>query len=142
MSIDLFVIITLVLSLALGICLGIVGFKIYISKQNKKLIGNAELVLKGKRDNKIKIDGQEYEAPKFIVKDKDGNKKIIDVQGGSIKEYRRREEGNAGTEEVQDQEIETSRETSDSSGEDSDIRREEERTPRVRSVLSRTRRFG
>ena len=49
---------------------------------DKKILKNAKDFLAGKRENKIKIDGQEYDATQFIVRDKDDNKELIDLKGG------------------------------------------------------------
>lgn len=134
MNINLFVITVCSLSLIIGIFIGAKYFKYYNKKQDKKILENAEEVLSGKRDNKIKIDGQEYEATKFIVKDKEDNETIIDLKGGGT-QHGRRQEDSARIEEIPEQEVKDTEETCNSSG-------KKKRIARIRSIFSRTRRFG
>ncbi len=135
MNADTLVIIVGFFSLIIGAFIGIKLFKFYSVKLDKKIIENAKDVLSGKRENKIKIDGQDYDANKFRVRDEDDKEIIIDLQGGGTVQDGRREESSAGIEEVQEHEVEAVKEVSGGSG-------EKKRTSRVRSVLSRFRRFG
>lgn len=136
MNTNLFVIIVGFLSLIIGGFIGVQIFKVYNKNQNKKLLENAKQVLSGDRDNKIKIDGQEYDANKFIVRDEDDKEITIDLQGGGIVQNGTRKENNTRAEEVQEQKVEDSGKISSSSG-------EKKRNFRIGSILSRRlRRFG
>ncbi len=135
MNADLIVIVVGVVSLILGAFIGVKVFKVYNKKQEDKIVENAKEVLSGKRDNKIKIDGEEYDATKFLMRDNDGNEVSIDLKEGGKIQDGRREEDIPRIEEVSKQEVETPKEISSGSG-------EKKRTPRVRSILSRIRRFG
>lgn len=79
-----FVSLVIIISLVFGIIIGIVSFKIYNSKVDKKILKNAKEVLNNKRKNVINIEGKEYEATKFIVRDENDVEKIIDLKGGNI----------------------------------------------------------
>lgn len=142
MNADLIVIIVGVISLIIGIFIGTQVFKWYNKKQEKKILENAKEVLEGKRDNKIKIDGEEYDATKFLLRDNSGKEVLIDLKEGGKIQNGRREENSSGIEEVQKQEIETPIKTSNSGREDSRSIGEKKRFIRVRSILSRIRRFG
>lgn len=133
MSVNSFVIMVCVLSLIVGAFIGIKIFKAYSKKQDKKLLEDAEQVLSGKKDNKIKIDGQEYDATKFRVRDEDDKDIIIDLQGGGTVQN-----GRQRTEEISEQEVETPGETSESNGENGCSGRKKKRNTRVRRI----RRFG
>lgn len=135
MNPDFFVIIICIVSIIFGAFIGIKLFKNYNRKNNKKLEENAREVIAGRKENKIIIDGQEYDATKFRVRDNDNNEKLIDLKGGEIIKDGRREEGSTRVEEIPEQEVKTSGETSNSIG-------KKKRFARIRSILSRTRRFG
>lgn len=133
MNADLIVTIVGVLSLIVGGFIGAKVYKYYSKKLDKKLLENAKEVLSGKRENKIKIDGQEYDVNKFRVRDEDDKEIVIDLKGGGTVQHGRRKEDSPRVEEIQKQEVEAPREVSSGSG-------EKKRTTRAR--LSRTRRFG
>ena len=135
MNVDLFVIIVCSLSFIIGIFIGIKLFKFYSHKLDKKILENAEEVLSGKRENKIKIDGEEYDATKFLLRDKKGNQILVDLKGGGKVQNGRRKKDSTRIEEISDQEIETIGEISEGGG-------KKKRTSRIRSIFSRTRRFG
>jgi len=144
MNLDIFVIIICVISLILGALIGIQLFRIYNNKINKKLLKNAKEVLEGKRKNIITIDGCEYDATKFITKDKNGNNILTDLKGGDIVEYGTKEK-EINKEEYIGEEIGNSQhpgENRKSNGEKCGSSREEKRTSRRRSIISRIRRFG
>ncbi len=135
MNADLIVIVVIVVSFIIGGFVGAKIFKNYSKKLDKKLLDNARDVLSGKRDNKIKIDGEEYDATKFLMRDNDGNEVSIDLKEGGKIQNGRRKEDSTRIEEVSKQEIETPKEISSGRG-------KKKRTHRVRSILSRIRRFG
>ena len=136
MNVDLFVIIVCFLSFIIGIFIGIKIFKIYNRKLDKKILKNAGEVLSGKRENKIKIDGEEYDATKFLLRDKNNNQILIDLKGGGKVQHGRKQEDSTRTKEVSNQEVETIGEVSEGGG-------KKKRTSRIRSkFFSRTRRFG
>ena len=135
MNVDLFVIIVCFLSFIIGIFIGIKIFKIYNRKLDKKILKNAGEVLSGKRENKIKIDGEEYDATKFLLRDKNNNQILIDLKGGGKVQNGRKQEDSTRTKEVSNQEVETIGEFSEGGG-------KKKRTSRIRSIFSRTRRFG
>lgn len=133
MSTDIFVIIVGILSLIIGVFIGIKFFKYHDRKQNRKILENAEEVLSGRRENKIKIDGEEYNATRFRVRGKDNEEVIIDLQEGGEIQNGNENEISSGTEGIQNEKVETVRETSSGSGEKKRI---------TRVGLSRIRRFG
>lgn len=136
MNVDLFVVLVVVLCVIIGIFIGIQLFKFYIRRMSKKLLDNAMKVLNGTMENKIKIDGQEYDATKFMVRDENDNEKLIDLKGGETIQNGRREEDSAGVEEIQKQEIEAPGEISSGIG-------KKKRFTRIRTRISRIRRrFG
>lgn len=136
MSIDAFIIIICFVSLIIGALGGIQFSKIRDRKQDKKILENAEEFLSGKRDNKIKIDGEEFDATKFIVRDKEEKEILIDFQKGGVNvQHGRQQDRVPGLKEIQEQEVKTPKETSGGS-------REKKRTTRARSIFSRIRRFG
>lgn len=136
MNADLIVIIVGILSFIIGGFLGGLIFKIHNRKLDKKLLKNAKEVLSGRRKNKIKIDGEEYDATKFLLRDEDGKKILIDLQkGGGIIQDGGRQEDSTGIKEVQKQEVKVTGEAGEGS-------REKKRVARDRSILSRIRRFG
>lgn len=135
MNVDLLVIIVCFLSLIVGIFIGAKLYKFFSRKLDEKLLANAEEVLSGKRENKIKIDGEEYDATKFVLRDKDGNKVLVDLKGGGTVQNGRKQEDSTRIEEIPEQEVEAIKEISRSSG-------KKKRTSRIRSIFSRTRRFG
>ncbi len=142
MNTDILVIIVGILSLIIGIVIGIQFFKYNEKKQNKKLLENAQDVLDGKRENKIKIDGEEFDATMFRVRDKDDNEILIDLQGGGEVQDGTGNKGSTRVEEISEQEVEVNGEVDEGSGENSGGVGEEKRTTGIRSILSRIRRFG
>lgn len=142
MNIDIFVIIIGITTLFVGAFLGAQFFKVYTKRQNKKILKNAEEVLSGKRENKIKIDGEEFDANRFIIKDKDNNETIVDLQGGGIEQNGTREKSSTRAEEIPNQDVEVDGKVDSGSREISRGRRKEKRPTRVRSITPRIRRFG
>ncbi len=138
MNIDTLVIIVSSVSLIVGIFIGIQLFKSYDKKQDKKIIENAEEVLSGKRDNKIKIDGEEFNATKFRVRDEEDKEIIIDLQGGGTEQNGTRQKDSPGAEEIPEQDVETTGENSSSNRKLMRDSTEKKRNPRTR----RARRFG
>lgn len=136
MNVDIFVPIVCIISLIIGAFLGVLCFNIYNNRINKKLLKNAKEVLEGKRDNKIKIDGQEYDATKFITRDNDGNKVLTDLKGGGITKYGKEKE--IGEKEIIRREPGNNQDTRKNSCSNG----EKKRFTRARSVISRIRRFG
>lgn len=71
-------------SLIIGFGGGYFLSKIKVRRENKIIERNAREVLAGKRKNAIEIDGVEYDATKFKVRNEDDNEVLIDLEGGGI----------------------------------------------------------
>jgi len=84
MGTNLFVIVVMIVSLILGSILGFFLFKIKSNREDKEIIKNAKEVLEGKRKNVLVVDGKEYEASQFLIKNDEGNNIIIDLKGGGV----------------------------------------------------------
>ncbi len=104
MEVNIFVIIVIIISIFAGFFVGFMFHRIYNKKIEKTILKNAQEVLKGERKNTITIEGKEYDATKFIVRDKENNEKIIDLKGGGItKNGKTKERSKQGSrEEVKD----------------------------------------
>lgn len=134
MNVNIIVPIVCILSLIVGPLIGILLFKIYNNKKEKKILDNAKEVLNGTRENKIIIDGEEYNANIFRLRDKDNKQILIDLKGGGTIQDGRRKENPERIEEVQEQKAEAL-------GEMGSGDREKKRAVRTRPI-SRIRRFG
>ena len=142
MNVNIFVSIVAVAALLLGVTIGIVSYKIHNHIISKRLVKNAKEVIDGKRKNSIKIDGKEYDATNFRLKDKDGENILVDLKGGGeIQDGKTRKtkslEEESKLEEVEH--ISSPRQDSDSNGEEK--RPTRTGTPRGRK-LRRTIRRG
>lgn len=73
-------------ALIFGIGFGILSYRFWILKSDKKIMKNLLEVLDGKRKNEIEIDGEIYDAYKFKLRDKDGNETLIDLKGGDVEQ--------------------------------------------------------
>jgi hypothetical protein len=133
MNPDIFVLIVCFISLIVGGFIGIKLFKSHDKKKNIELVKNAKEVLEGNRKNTIIIDGQEYDATRFILRDKEDNEKLIDLKGGTIQDGPR--EISSAESKIEGEGVKINEEAGGSS-------REKKRTSRIRSVISRIRRFG
>lgn len=71
-------------ALIVGAFGGALLFKFKSKRNDKQEIKNALEVLEGKRKNVIVVEGKEYEARKFVMRDEDDNEIIIDLQEGGI----------------------------------------------------------
>lgn len=126
MDINVFVILVGVISLIIGIAGGILFHRINEGKKNKQIIKNALEVLEGKRENSITVDGEKYDATKFIMKDENDEEIMIDLKGGGKIQYGKTE-NNQKT-------------LLSHTGEDSTSSRKGKRTPR--RIQGRLSRFG
>jgi hypothetical protein len=133
MSINLFVCIVCIFSIIIGAFIGIKCVKFYNRKQDKKILQNAKEVLAGGKENKILIDGQEFKATKFRLKDNNGKEILIDLEGGG--EVQDVESKNQESKRKEVRHSSSSRQDSSSDG-------EKKRTSGIRSIISRIRRFG
>jgi len=76
---NLLVIFFIIISLLLGIFIGFIFFKFNMKRIETNLILNAEEFMEGKRENKISIDGVEYEAKRFRLRDENGKEIVIEA---------------------------------------------------------------
>jgi len=72
----------LIITPIIGIFFGIWLAKIHLLRQQRKLEKNAIEVIEGKRKNILKIDGVEYDATKFKVRNNDGKEVVIEFGSG------------------------------------------------------------
>ena len=84
MNVNVFVILVIVASLIFGVLIGIIIFRIHLLRENRKFLKGLQEVIEGKRKNSIFIDGKEYEALRFKLKDKEGKNIIVDLKGGGM----------------------------------------------------------
>ncbi len=130
---NLLVIIVASLSLIVGSFIGIIIFKIYNRRVNKKILKNANEVLDGTRKNILKHDGEEYDARVFRLRDEHNNQIIIDLKGGGMQ---KNAEQKKETNKVPEQEIQ------DSPIIEEDSRSNRKKKRNIGKILRRVRRFG
>ena len=138
MNVNLFVSIVGLVSLIVGVFIGVQIFKAHTRRVNRKLLKNAREVLSGERKNKITIDGQEYDASKFKLRDEEDNEKVFDLKGGEI-EQDGEEKNKSREEKIPDRRSENLKGDKQTTEESSNSGREEKRV--VRTRFTRTRRF-
>lgn len=113
----------IIISVAIGIIIGLFMAKYKYKKEEKSLMENLIEVMDGKRENSIEIDGKKYDASKFRTKDKNGKESLIDLKGGEIKQNAKAKEEENKSEDSPD-----IGENSNISGESSPVRKGKKRT--------------
>ncbi len=72
-----------------GFVFGIIIYRFWMLRSNKKIEKNLLEVIAGKRKNEIEIDGEKHEALRFRTRDKDGNETVIDLAGGELEDAKK-----------------------------------------------------
>ncbi len=95
MNVNLFVGLISLGASIIGVVVGIIFGRIFKRWEDKKIYKNLQEVIEGKRKNILIIKGKEYEAKRFVLKDKDDNITVIDLKGGEqdVKRNQKNKEG-------------------------------------------------
>lgn len=118
MNNNLLIIIVIGISVFFGSILwGYIFARLVIRRRNKKLLKNLMMVLEGKKENFVEIEGVKYHAERFRLRDEKGREMIIDLKGGETQDAT--EKGSKEERETQEKDRISVREDSRSFGEDS-----------------------